>query len=83
MKLFKRSSKKSTTFVSDYTASKRNNVTVEAVRKKLAGYQKTEGRACFIQNQDLAYLADGTVDFESVNVNADATMGFAIPFTAA
>lgn len=83
MKLFKRNSKKSTSFVNDHSGSRKNNVTVEAVRQKLAGYQKTEGRACFIQNQDLAYLADGSVDFETVHVNADETMGFAIPFTSA
>lgn len=82
MKLFKRSVK-TTSFITDHSSSKRNNVSVESVRKKLAGYQKTEGRACFIKNQDLAYLADGSINFESTQINADATMGFAVPFTVA
>ena len=82
MKLFKRSLKKPNR-TSLKTPTQRNNLTVADVRNKLADYQKTEGRACFIQSQDLAYLADGSVDFETVKVGKESVQGFAIPFAIA
>ena len=84
MKLFKRSKKTTIELNSEtHPRNRRNKVTVEAVRKKLAGYEKTEGRACFITPQDMAYLADGSISFETIAVDPDKTMGFDIPFTAA
>ncbi|MCG8672791.1 MAG: hypothetical protein MI867_25545 [Pseudomonadales bacterium] len=84
MKLFKRSKKTTIELKNDInTSNRRNKVTVEAVRKKLAGYQKTEGRACFVTPQEMSYLADGTISFETIAIDPDKTMGFEIPFTAA
>ena len=80
MKLFKRSNQ------SDLNTANinkpRNNVTVASIREKLADYQKTQGRACFIQSSELDYLADGSIEFESVK-NEENIGAFAIPFTAA
>lgn len=61
----------------------RNQATVEGIRKKLAGYQKTEGPARFIQPQELNYLKNGTIEFEAPGAVGDRTMGMAVPFTLA
>ncbi|MCG8316829.1 MAG: hypothetical protein MI976_26735 [Pseudomonadales bacterium] len=79
MKLFKRS--KQSDLNTTNINKPRNSATVASIREKLAGYQKTQGRACFIQSSDLDYLADGSIEFEAIKKEG-LTESFAIPFTA-
>lgn len=82
-------SKAANRHIEDYDSTttrhaKRNSVSVDSIRQKLAGYQQTENRACFTQPQELTYLQNGSIEFESVIRNSgDTTMGFAVPFTSA
>lgn len=83
MKLFKRSAAKPTISAKSQAKISQKKVTVDSIREKLADYQKTEGRACFIQNDELTYLHDGSIAFESVANSGESTMAFSVPFTMA
>jgi hypothetical protein len=86
-RFFKGQSKLNSTFnsnkASGTTPARRNNATVEGIRKKLADYQKTEGPARFIQPQGLNYLQNGAIEFDAPAMRDDMTMGVSVPFTMA